>query len=175
LHLAGVVIKGMGALTSLNMSENGLLSKEGGTVLREMLKGHTLLKELDVSSSGEGMPHSKRDGPGFAKELAVGIKDNGALTSLDISNNQLVGGIKRVKQKETPSWWDVSNHGVYGSRDDHYDTIPDMDGIIAIVNAIKDMGALSELELDVRDNTIPPAEKVLLQGACDAKGVYLRV
>jgi hypothetical protein len=43
----------------------------------------------------------------------------------------------------------------------------------ALSVGISGNGALSEL--DVRDNTIPPAEKVLLQGACDAKGVSLRV
>jgi hypothetical protein len=80
-------IPDMRALTSLNMSKNGLLSKEGGTVLGEMLKGNTLLKELDVSSSGVGMAPSKTDGSGFAKELAVGIRDNGALIKLDISSN----------------------------------------------------------------------------------------
>jgi hypothetical protein len=67
-----------------------------------------------------------------------------------LSNNQLIGE-NRVK-KEKPSWWDGSKHGVHGSRDDHYDTIPDMDGIIAIANAIKDMGAL--LTLNLTDNQI---------------------
>jgi hypothetical protein len=76
----------MRALTSLNMSKNGLLSKEGGTVLGEMLKGNTLLKELDVSSSGSG----------FAKELAVGIKDNGAMTSLNLADNS-IGGFYTAK------------------------------------------------------------------------------
>jgi hypothetical protein len=56
-----------------------------------MLKGNTRLKELDVSSSGEGMPSSKTDGSGFAKELAVGIQDNEALIKLDISGNNIGG------------------------------------------------------------------------------------
>jgi hypothetical protein len=103
-------IRDMGALTSLNMSKNGLLSKEGGTVLGEMLKGNTLLKELDVSSSGESMPFSKKDGPGFAKELAVGISDNGALTSLDISDNNLtMGAFQRLDMSGKSLKWLASN------------------------------------------------------------------
>jgi hypothetical protein len=77
------------AMTSLNMSKNGLLSKEAGKVLGAMLKGNTILKELDVSSSGEGMLPSNKDGSGFAKELAVGIKDNGALSQLDVHDNRM--------------------------------------------------------------------------------------
>jgi Ran GTPase-activating protein (RanGAP) involved in mRNA processing and transport len=82
-------ISGNGAMTSLNMSKNGLLSKEAGTVLGEMLKGNTILKELDVSSSGEGMLSYKRDGSGFAEELAVAIKDMRALSKLAINNNNI--------------------------------------------------------------------------------------
>jgi hypothetical protein len=59
-----------------------------------MLAANTVLKELDVSSNNwevkdsasKRRKESKGDGPGFAKELAVGISNNGALTSLDISN-----------------------------------------------------------------------------------------
>jgi hypothetical protein len=96
VFIAGIItianaILDMRALTSLNMSKNGLLSKDGGTVLGEMLKANTVLKELDVSSSGDGMPEYFGDGPGFAKELVVGIKDNGAMTSLNLSSNYLTG------------------------------------------------------------------------------------
>jgi hypothetical protein len=83
------------------------------------------------------------------------------LTSLDISNNQLVGKT-RGNQKEKPSWWDESKHGgAYGWSDDHYDIIPDMDGIIAIANAIKDMGALATLVLKDNKLLTPEAGKVL--------------
>jgi hypothetical protein len=70
------------------MSKNGLLSKDGGTVLGEMLKVNTL-KELDVSSSGDGMPCGTSDGPGFAKELAVGIKGNVALSIVNVIGNSI--------------------------------------------------------------------------------------
>jgi hypothetical protein len=32
---------------------------------------------------------SDKDAPGFAQELAIGIKDNGAMTSLDLASNEL--------------------------------------------------------------------------------------
>jgi Ran GTPase-activating protein (RanGAP) involved in mRNA processing and transport len=105
------------------MSNNGLLSKEGGTVLGEMLKGNNRLKELDVSSSGEGMPSSKTDGSGFAQELAVGIKDNGTLTRLDISKNLLCNkeAGKVLSQMLAVNTGleelDVSDNTGYGARD----------------------------------------------------------
>jgi hypothetical protein len=65
-----------------------LLTAEAGKILSDMLATNTVLKVLDLSGSnwmrsgtwGDLMG----DGPGFAKELAVGISDNGALTSLNL-------------------------------------------------------------------------------------------
>jgi hypothetical protein len=69
-----------------------------------MLATSTVLKVLDLSSNnwkkygtwGDLMG----DGPGFVKELAVGISDNGALTRLDISSNYIgaeqEGGLQRI-------------------------------------------------------------------------------
>jgi hypothetical protein len=76
----------MGALLSLNLSKNALLTKEAGKVLGDLLKGNSILKELDVSSNYV-IDASARDGPGFAQELSDGIKDNVALITLDISSN----------------------------------------------------------------------------------------
>jgi hypothetical protein len=69
----------------LSLKENDLGTKEAGKVLGEMLKANSVLKELDLSSNCA----YGGDAPGFAQELAVGIKDNGALTKFDISNNSL--------------------------------------------------------------------------------------
>jgi hypothetical protein len=46
---------------------------------------------LDVSNNRDVHNYGSQDGAGFAQELAVGIKDNGAITRLNISNNQLCG------------------------------------------------------------------------------------
>jgi Ran GTPase-activating protein (RanGAP) involved in mRNA processing and transport len=90
-----VGISDNGAMTRLNLSNNGLLTREGGSALGNMLKANTILKELDVSDSWYGLSREVRDGPGFAQELAVGIKTNGALLSLNISSNKLTQGNKR--------------------------------------------------------------------------------
>jgi hypothetical protein len=55
-----------------------------------MLKANSVLKELDLSSNYVN-PNFGGDAPGFALELAVGIKDNGTLTSLNMSANGLKG------------------------------------------------------------------------------------
>ena len=80
-------IKNNGAIEKLLMAKNGLLTEEAGKILADMLKENSTLKELDVSDSGYGLPSSKKDGPGFAQELADGVKNNGALYSLNISDN----------------------------------------------------------------------------------------
>jgi hypothetical protein len=79
-----------GALTTLILKDNKLLTPEAGKVLSDMLAANTMLKELDVSSSNwKWRGQMQGDGPGFAKELAVGISDNGALTSLNLSSNDI--------------------------------------------------------------------------------------
>jgi hypothetical protein len=56
-------------------------------VLGEMLMANSMLKELDLSNNF--VFTSGGDAPGFAQELAVGIKDNGAMTSLNLANNEI--------------------------------------------------------------------------------------
>jgi hypothetical protein len=70
-------------MTKLNLSKNGLLTKEGGRAL-----GNMLLKELDVSNSGYGMI-SDKDASGFAEGISEGLAGNGALTKLDIRGNHM--------------------------------------------------------------------------------------
>jgi Leucine-rich repeat (LRR) protein len=93
--MSGVIAIGnaMGALTSLNISNNKLATKDAGKALAHALASNSVLKELDVSSNDwdEGFGDNG-DGPGFAQELADGVKNNGALTSLNISNNSLARG-----------------------------------------------------------------------------------
>jgi Ran GTPase-activating protein (RanGAP) involved in mRNA processing and transport len=81
----------MGALLALSLEDNRLATKEGGKALAQALASNSTLKELDVSSnnwrkfgnSGVWMG----DGPGFAQELAIGIKDNGAISSVNVLQN----------------------------------------------------------------------------------------
>jgi hypothetical protein len=78
----------MGALLVLSLKDNGLGTKEAGKALGEMLKANSVLKELDLSSN-HVHPDYGGDAPGFAQELAIGIKDNEALFSLNLSRNYI--------------------------------------------------------------------------------------
>jgi hypothetical protein len=69
--------------------------------LAQALANNSTLKELDVSSNVwvDEYGREKGDGPGFAQELAVGIKDNGAMTKLDLSSNDIGETDKEEQQK----------------------------------------------------------------------------
>jgi hypothetical protein len=89
-HLAGV-IKDMGALCKLILKDNHLATAKAGEALGEALKGNTVLKELDVSGNYWDLTTyggDKGDSPGFAKGISKGLAGNGALTSVDISNQK---------------------------------------------------------------------------------------
>ena len=74
----------MGALSSLILKSNSLCNKEAGKALTEMLAANTVLTELDLSSNYDG---DNIHAVEFAQELAVGIRDNGALLVLSLENN----------------------------------------------------------------------------------------
>jgi hypothetical protein len=81
--------KDKGAMTRLNLSKNGLLTQEGGRALGNMLKANTILKELDISDSGNGMHSSQKDGPGFATAISEGLASNGALSVANCMGNAI--------------------------------------------------------------------------------------
>jgi hypothetical protein len=91
--LLGSVVSNNGALSSLVLKDNRLLTAEAGKVLSDMLATNTVLKVLDLSSNNwmqyGNFGDLMGDGPGFAKELAVGISGNGAITSLNLASNKL--------------------------------------------------------------------------------------
>jgi hypothetical protein len=95
---AWITHKDNGALSVLSLKKNGLGTKEAGKVLGEMLKANTVLKELDLS---DNVPLRGGDSVGFAQELAAGIKDNGAMTGLNLAENficmhGIMDGIKAI-------------------------------------------------------------------------------
>ena len=78
------------------MGKNNIATKEAGEALGQALAHNSMLKELDISGDGY---FTGIDGPGFAKGIADGISANGALTSLDLSRNELrTEGAKHVAQ-----------------------------------------------------------------------------
>ena len=66
-----------------------MANKESGKALAEALKHNSVLTALDVSKNAL---YTFNDGPGFAQELAIGIKDNGAMTSLNLASNDICWG-----------------------------------------------------------------------------------
>ena len=70
------------------MVKNALCTKEAGQALGEMLKSNSILTELDVSANYD-WDAGATDGVGFAKGIADGIENNGAMKSLNIGNNFL--------------------------------------------------------------------------------------
>ena len=75
-----------GALEKLRMAENKNATKEVGEAIGRALAQNSVLKVLDISGDGYfcGM-----NGTGFAKGIAYGIKNNRALTSLNLSHIEL--------------------------------------------------------------------------------------
>ena len=75
----------------LVLAENRFKGKEAGRALGDMLAANSVLKELDLSNQGGGHPSNDQIDAAFAKEFAVGLGANGALTSLNLSKNDLTG------------------------------------------------------------------------------------
>jgi hypothetical protein len=76
------------ALSVLSLKRNVLGTKDVGKVLGEMLKENSVLKELDLSDN-RVESYNGGDGPGFSQELALGIKDNGALSVANVMGNRI--------------------------------------------------------------------------------------
>jgi hypothetical protein len=138
----------MGAISTLRLKDNKLATKEAGKALAAALAGNSVLTELDVSSNNWFINDGdKGDGAGFAQELAAGIKDNGALSFLDISNNKICAKIQGPKKVDikTSEGDIVEFNGAQGIlvtwNDTYFGFVP-LSGIQAIATAIKDMANL---------------------------------
>ena len=92
-----------GALLVLSLKDNKLATKEGGKALARALANNSTLKELDVSKNNwtNRAGALLGDGAGFAQELAVGIKDNGAV-SPTISYSSLVAFYELHNRQNVP-------------------------------------------------------------------------
>jgi Ran GTPase-activating protein (RanGAP) involved in mRNA processing and transport len=150
-----------GALSVLSLKSNRLATKDGGKALAQALANNSTLKELDVSSNNwNAMGTWKGDGPGFAQELAIGIKDNGAMTKFDISSNNILaeGGkalAEGLKGNQVIKELNFSGNMLGCSKSlivfEAFNS--DTSGIIAIADVIPGMGALTKLNMS--DNSHP--------------------
>jgi hypothetical protein len=150
------------------LKNNRLLTKEAGKALAQALAGNSVLTELDVSCQAG---YIGDDGPGFAQELAVGIKDNGALSKLifggDDSDEYDVSKGAYIRHKPAVlevgiTEADLSNRGL------------GVGGAIIVSTWIshKDNGALTKL--DISNNSLEQGEALQqIIEYCNTKGIEL--
>jgi hypothetical protein len=145
-------------LTRLILRDNNLACKAGGEAIADMLKGNSVLTELDLSKNNGFQGCSPAE---FAQALSPGISGNGAMTSLNLSSNALGELVLPAGwTKEGMSYDPIYKHSGGRERKEHPGK---PEGIIAVANAIKDMGALSVLSLKKNALGTKEAGKVLGQ------------
>jgi hypothetical protein len=129
------------ALSVLSLKGNKLGTKEAGKALGVMLKGNSLLKELDLSDNWV----YGGDTAGFAQGISKGLPGNGALSALNLASNNL------GKIVLAAGWRSKDGDGYHPwvgpDGQEQHEKPGKPDGIIAIANAIPDMGALTCLNL----------------------------
>jgi hypothetical protein len=129
------------AISSVNVRFNDI-GTEQAQALANILKEHATLKSLCGNKGNEteldmsGEP-GKRLGAEGAIILAPEIADNGAISSLNLSQNALTSGKYNRISLLSGTKSDPVKHPY------NYET--DMSGLIALADAIKDMGALTTL------------------------------
>jgi Ran GTPase-activating protein (RanGAP) involved in mRNA processing and transport len=156
-------IKDNRALSALSLKDNRLGTKEAGKVLGEMLKENSMLKALDLSKNYV----SKCEALGFAQGLAVGIKDNVALSVFLLKSNNIraEGGgalAKGLRGNNMVTELNIADNNL--AEDSNYE--PDISGVTALVDVAGDMEALTKL--DISGNNIPSEQKGDLQRICAA-------
>jgi hypothetical protein len=148
----------MGALTSLDISENSLYA-EGSKLLAEALKSNPVMTALNISSNNMTFDggDSFEDMSGVTA-IANAIPDMRALSSLNLANNntgELVlpeGWTEEEEEDEHGYEYDVTVYmHVDGRKQEEHPGRPE--GAIALANAIKDFRVL--LSLDLTRNNIP--------------------
>jgi Leucine-rich repeat (LRR) protein len=151
---AGVVafantIKGMGRLSSLDISDNGLYA-EGTKLLAEALKGNQTVTELNISDNDIAFDGTADGNMSGVNTLAGVIPSMKALLKLDVSNNNLraAGGsafASGLQGNQVITVLNIASNqlGVQVDAETAEDT--DLSGVVAIADAIKSMGALSTL------------------------------
>jgi hypothetical protein len=148
-------IQNMRAISSVNLIKNGI-GIDQAQALTHMLKGHPTLKSLcgNTGDETELNMSGKMSGAEDAILLAAEVVDNGALSVLNLAENNL-------GELALPGGWAEdydSEEEVYKHTDgrEQKDNPGRPAGIIAIASAIPDMRALTKL--DVRQNDIHGAK-----------------
>ena len=130
------------------MSKNGIIKRGVGTVLADMLKANTVLTTLDISDCADYTVGP--DGAGFAQELAVGIKDNGALSVANVMGNR-IGKEQLAKLQEImrakPSLVSLCGIADGATEADLSGLGMDADDAAILASELPDKGAMTSLNL----------------------------
>ena len=149
-------ISNMGALSSANLLKNDISTNQARALV-SILKKHATLKSLCGNKGNETEldMSGKMGGAADAIMLVPEIIDNGAILSLDISNNSICTKIIGPKKADTEGLEGDTVEfnggvGVLASWNDTYFGFLPLSGMQALTSAIKDNGALSCLTGDDR-------------------------
>jgi Ran GTPase-activating protein (RanGAP) involved in mRNA processing and transport len=171
-------IKNNGALSILNMSKNDMQGSGAGKALGDALATNTVLKKLDLSGQPATSIWDARPNidVAFVKAFAPGLSDNGAMTRLDISKNNIRDtGCKALAEALTGNQvmkeLNVASNQLTLKADAKSYNDLDMSGVTALADAIKDMRALTKL--DISNNHIGAEQEGGLQRICVASGIEL--
>ena len=119
-----------------------------GHAIRDLLKNNTALKELDLSNNYGGASEGAKGTLGLAMGVAQGLEDNGSLSKLDLSKNELrsegLSALAGAFNKTAITSLNLAENEL--SWNSNIDT--DMSGIIKFAEGIKDMGSLSKLKMN---------------------------
>jgi hypothetical protein len=165
-------IPNMRALTSLNMSANGLQGAEAGKALGDAIAANTVLKELDISG---GEYHFEKCDVEFVQTCAVGLRDNGALSIANVMGNS-IGKEMLFKLQEImrskPNLVSLCGISDDATGADLSGLGMDADDAIILASELPDKGAL--IKLDISSNHIGAKQERHLQRICVAGGITLR-
>jgi hypothetical protein len=169
-------IKDMRAISSLNLLKNDM-GTDQAKALVSILKEHPTLKSLCGNKGDETEldMSGKMKGAADAIMLVPEIIDNGAMTSLNVSNNSL--GVAAGWAFSSGRWWLNGNYPPGHSGTNPCSQLPaagsEVSGVILLADTIKNNGALTKIDLS--RNNIPSDQEGRLQRICEAGATELAI
>jgi hypothetical protein len=160
------------AISSINLLKNRIPVEQAQELVKIMQRKEKLVTLCGLSKEEVELDFSGQDlHAGDAVLIANDISDMGALTSLDVSNNNL--GLLATENGWTSKDGDNLAPWVHPDGRKQKEKPEGLKplGVIAIANAIPDMRAL--IKLDISRNCIGAAQEEELQRLCLASGITL--
>jgi hypothetical protein len=133
------------SLSKLDISDCNLFA-EGGKALAAGLIGNQAITELNVSKNSLGMD-SDHDGDVSGIIAIADVIGDGALSSLNLAANSLGELVLPEGWSKEDTWGGMPTFKHADGREQKEDPGSKPEGIIAIANAIPDMGALTSLDI----------------------------